>query len=347
MSLRVLHVVESLGGGVLSSVLAMVDSTPDLDHHLAVWPRRSHADTGDRLAAFASTTTLSSSPVLAMRELRDLVRTLRPDQVHAHSSYAGILVRTVDLGVDVVYSPHCFAFERRDLSPTTRTIVRGVERGLVSRTAVLVACSPHEARLAADLGHRNVVTVPNRAGSLPAVRARYSDLFRVVTVGRIAPQKDWRYLLAVKGYLEEVLRRRVAWQWLGGGDDAAERTLREHGVDVAGWLPRGEVVRRLGDAQAYVHTAAWEAAPISLLEASAVGLPIAARSIATLESLDVPGLAVTAADLAARIADLHSPALWAAEQQRSLLFDAAHTAARQREQLHAAYRHAHAELALR
>src|SRR5688500_6545026 len=110
MSSRVLHAVESLGGGVLSSVLAMVDSTPELDHHLAVWPRRSHADTGDGLMPLASTTTLSSSPVQAVRRLRDLVRVLRPDHVHAHSSYAGILARSVDLGVDVAYSPHCFAF---------------------------------------------------------------------------------------------------------------------------------------------------------------------------------------------------------------------------------------------
>ncbi len=330
-----------------SSVLAMVDSTPDLDHHLAVWPRRSHADTGDPLAAFAGTTFLSSSPVSAVRELRDLVRTLRPDRVHAHSSYAGILARTGNLGVDVVYSPHCFAFERRDLAPTVRTVIRRVERALVPRTEVLVACSPQEAVLAADLGHRDVVTVPNRAVSPPAVRAHYSDPFRVVTVGRVAAQKDWRYLLAVKGYLEGVLRRRVVWQWLGGGDHAAERDLRGHGVDVAGWLPRDEVVRRLGDAQAYVHTAAWEGAPISLLEASAAGLPIAARSIPTLESLGVPGLAATAAGLAARIADLHSPDLWAAEQQRSLLFEARHSAAEQRDQLHSAYRRAHAELALR
>ena len=344
---RILHVVESLGGGVLTSVLAMVDATPDLDHHLAIWPQRSHAATGDDLAAFTSVRTLPTRPVRAVRALGDLVRVVRPDQVHAHSSYAGLLTRIVDLGVDVVYSPHCFAFERRDVDSVGHAAVRSVERALVRRTSVLVACSPHEASLARDLGHRHVVVVPNRTLDEPEVRARFSPALRVATVGRIGPQKDWRYLLSVKQYLEGVLGCRVSWEWFGGGDDAAEQTLRDHGVAVAGWRSRLEVMQRLSGAQVYVHTAAWEGAPLSIIEAAALGLPIAARRIDTLASLGVPGLASTAADLAARILDLHDPALWAAEQQRSLRFAAEGSPDLQRERLHSAYRVALSDFALR
>jgi glycosyltransferase involved in cell wall biosynthesis len=345
--MRVLHVVESLGGGVLSSVLAMVDATPDLDHHLAIWPRRVHADTGDQLAAFTSVRTLSSQPVRAVLGLRNLVHVLGPDQVHAHSSYAGLLARVVNLDVDVVYSPHCFAFERGDLGPVSRASVRRIEKALVRRTSVLVACSPREASLAGGLGHGQVVTVPNRALDPPDVRAHFSNRLRVVAVGRIGLQKDWRYLLAVKGHVETMLGTRVNWEWLGGGDVDAEHSLRRNGVAVAGWLPRREVVRRLGEAQVYVHTAAWEAAPISILEASAVGLPIAARGIDTLASLGVPGMAATVSDVATRIVDLHDATLWASEQQRSLAFAAGHSADLQRERLHAAYRHAPADFVLR
>ncbi|WP_183093762.1 glycosyltransferase family 4 protein [Nocardioides stalactiti] len=344
MPTRILHVVESLGGGVLSSVLSMVEATPDFEHHLAVWPRRQHADTGDERHAFAAVATLPSNPVRAVRALRRLVATLEPDHVHAHSSYAGLLVRVVDLGADVVYSPHCFAFERRDIGPLTQAGVRRVEQALVGSTSMLVACSPREALLAERLGHRDVVTVPNRSLEPPELVARFQTPLRVVTVGRIGPQKDWRFLIAVKGYLDEVLGRRLEWEWLGGGDPDAEAALREHGVSVAGWLPRGEVVRRLGTAQVYLHTAAWEAAPVSILESAAAGLPMAVRGIDTLVSLGVPGTESTAADLAARIVDLHDSARWAEAQQQSLRFAAAHSAARQRERLHAAYRLVPAEL---
>lgn len=344
---RILHVVESLGGGVVSSVLAMVDATPDLDHHLAFWPWRDHADTGDELAVFRSVHTLSTKPVRAVLDLRDLVHGLRPGRVHAHSSYAGLLARAVDLDVDVVYSPHCFAYERRDLGPAGRLALRQVERALVRRTAVLVACSPREAMLAEALGHREVVLVPNRALDPPAVRARHAEELRVVAVGRVSAQKDWRHLLAVKDRVEREHGRPITWEWLGGGDPDGEHALRDHGVAVAGWLPRGEVLRRLGDAQAYLHTAAWEAAPISIIEAASVGLPIAARGIGTLVSLGVPGVAATVGDLADRLVALHDPAVWVTEQQRSLTFAARHSADVQRERLNAAYRHAPARLALR
>lgn len=345
MAHRVLHVVESLTG-VLSSVLAMVEVTPDLDHHLAVWPLRSHADTGDDLARFATVTTLAREPIRARGDLRQLLRRLRPHRLHAHSSYAGVLSRVVDPGVDVVYSPHCFAFERRDAGRVANDVARRVERALVRRTSVLVACSPHEAVLARELGHREVVTVPNRPLDIPEVRARFAGPLRVVAAGRLCPQKDWRYLLTVKGYLEDVLGGRVEWEWLGGGDPVAEDALRARDVHVTGWLPRTDVVKRLAAAQVFVHTAAWEGAPISILEATSVGLPVAARGIPTLVSLGVPGTTRTAADLAGRVLALADPDLWAAEQRRSLHFAATHSPELQEEQLRTAYRLARAELVL-
>lgn len=337
--MRVVHLVESLGGGVLSSVLTMVDATPDIEHHLLTWPRRDHADTGDERGSFDSTGTLPRRPLAAARALRSEVDGLAPDVLHAHSSYAGMLARGIELDVDVLYSPHCFAFERRDIGAVPRAGIRRVERALVGRTAVLVACSPHEAVLARDLGHRRVVTVPNRALHVPDERARFAAPLRVVTVGRISAQKDWRHLLDAKRSFDDAGTWPAQWEWLGGGDPGAEAALREGGIAVSGWLPREEVVRRLAAAQVYVHTAAWEGAPVSVIEAAAVGLPIVARRIPTLESLSVPGLASSPEDIALRVAGLHDPSQWSAEQQSSLAFAADHSVAAQRRRLGTAYQH--------
>ncbi|WP_436699569.1 glycosyltransferase family 4 protein [Nocardioides sp. BYT-33-1] len=340
--MRVLHVVESLGGGVLTSVLSMVDATSDLEHHLAIWHRREHADTGDQRRAFTTVHDLPGQPHRAARQLRDLVATLAPDLVHAHSSYAGVLARSSDLGTSVAYSPHCFAFERTDLGAVARAALREVERSLVRRTDVLVACSPHEGGLAAELGFRRVVTVPNRALHPPKGRARRSEPFRVVAVGRVAEQKDWRHLIEVK---READRRAAAdltplrWEWLGSGDAEGEQALRAAGVEVSGWLPRAEVMARLGSAQAYVHTAAWEGAPVSILEAAAVGLPIVARVLPTLASDDVPGLETTVEGLAERLHDLREPLAWTRAHRRSLSFSAEHSASLQRYRLTTAYRY--------
>ncbi|MBU2696848.1 glycosyltransferase family 4 protein [Pimelobacter sp. 30-1] len=337
--MRVVHLVESLGGGVLSSVLTMVDATPDIEHHLVTWPRRDHADTGDERRPFHTTGALPRGPLAAARALRAEVGELAPDVLHAHSSYAGMLARGGELDVDVIYSPHCFAFERRDIGAVHRAGIRHIERALVRRTAVLVACSPHEAVLARNLGHRRVVTVPNRALNPPDVRARFATPLRVVTAGRISSQKDWRHLLAAKRSFDDAGVRPAQWEWLGGGEPGAEAALREGGIAVSGWLSRDEVVRRLAAAQVYVHTAAWEGAPVSIIEAATVGLPIVARRIPTLESLGVPGLAASPEDLALRVAGLLDPGQWSAEQVSSLAFAADHSASAQRRRLGTAYQH--------
>lgn len=335
--MRVLHVVEAVGGGTLSAVLSMVDATPGLEHHLVVWPRREHAATDLERAGFSGVHVLPSSLPRAVRALRSTVEDRAADVVHAHSSYAGMLVRSAGLDTRVAYSPHCFGFERLDLSATGRAGVRRIERALVRRTDVLVACSPHEARLAEDLGHRSVVLVPNRALHPPAATAQAGEPLRAVAVGRIGAQKDWRFLLEVKTSYERRYDAPVTWHWLGNGDAEGRTALRAAGVEVSGWLPRPQVLDQLATAQAYLHTAAWEAAPVSILEAAAVGLPVLARGIATLESLAVPGLGATPADLADGLAALHDPAAWATARAASQQFSAASTAADQRAALEAAY----------
>jgi glycosyltransferase involved in cell wall biosynthesis len=82
---------------------------------------------------------------------------------------------------------------------------------------------------------------------------------------------------------------------------------------VSGWLLREEVVHRLRGADAYLHTAEWEAGyPLSLLEAGALDLPLVVRAIPSLVDLPLP--------LA------HSPEQ-AAAQLRSLLNEPTRTSA--------------------
>ena len=66
---------------------------------------------------------------------------------------------------------------------------------------------------------------------------------------------------------------------MGGGAPGEEAALREAGALVTGWLPRQAALERLAAADVYVHTAAWEGFPVSVLEAAALDLPILARRI--------------------------------------------------------------------
>lgn len=340
--MRVLHVVESMGAGVMTSLLAMVDATPELEHHLAVWPRRSHDDTGAGRAAFTDVHALPTGLPAGVGALRAVAEGLTPHVLHAHSSYAGTLARVArPRCAPIAYSPHCFGFERSDLARGPRGLVRSVERVLARRTDLLVAVSPHEAALARELGHPRVTFVPNRALPLDATATLASppgpgEPLHVVALGRVSPQKDWAHFLAVRDHAVE-MGVEARWTWLGGGDETGARALRDAGVEVTGWLSHREVVDRLSDAHAYLHTAAWESAPLSVLEAAGAGLPLVVRDIASLASLGTPGVAPGPVGLATRLGLLRDDAHWYDAQSASLRFAQAHSRDAQRTALLDAY----------
>ncbi len=322
---RILHVCEALGGGVTTALIEFVNSSPGYEHHL-IARLRSSDHTGAQIEGhFASVTWLPGSFRGWRRTIRGRVRALIPDVVHAHSSKSGALVR-VTAGVraeQIVYSPHCYAFERRDVSRLVRAAYGLVEWLLAHRHHWVAAVSPREAAIASRLnGSSRVTYVPNVVRLAPRSVA-LREPFTVVAAGRVTSQKDPDWF-ATAAAASRRAGSRVRWVWLGGGDAAATRRLEEAGVMVSGWLSRERLLAEMTNASAYVHTAAWEGAPVSVLEAAALGLPIVGRRIPALESLAVPGLCDTPAALAEAVEALRAPEQWCLSQRASRLLRERH-----------------------
>ena len=346
----VLHVVESWGAGVRAAVLQFVSATPELEHHLLRGIRRSEFTAEDE-AGFASVGVLPSGSGAARSAIRRGVAAVEPDVVHAHSSYAGFFVRTAlrtRPGRRLVYSPHCFAFERRDLSPVRRLLVRIAERVLARNTDTFAACSPGEALAAGRLlsprlsprRAARVIHVPNVARIPALAMLEHRDANRVVTVGRIGAQKDPEFFRAAVLHLRRNGRPGVDARWIGDGDDATARLrLERDGIPVSGWLSSFDALCALGGAGVYLHTARWEGFPIAILEALELGVPVIARDVPTFAGATAtPGL-TTPEDMAVAAEELMRGG--EAARQRNLAawqkILGGNTAARQSATLSAAY----------
>jgi glycosyltransferase involved in cell wall biosynthesis len=291
-------VVESLGSGVATALEDYLRSTPEHVHTVLAW-RRHEAQTGDQLARLAAEVLpLPSGRLAQLRAVRRWVDALRPDIVHAHSSYAGLYVRLLPrtLAGAIVYTPHGFSFERRDVPAPARGVFWLAEAALSLRGACVAAVGPREAELARRLlGRQPVLYVPNVIRLVEPLRpptvpeADVPPGLRLATLGRITPAKDPGFFrrLVLLGHERDLP---LAWMWVGGGEPAAEQALRDVGVLVTGWTPRSAALGWLATADVYVHTAAWEGAPISILEAGALGLPIVARRNPSLAALGMPSL---------------------------------------------------------
>lgn len=286
--IRVLHVAQPAGGGVPHAIARYAATTGrDVEHHLLAVPE---VDVDPDL--FASVRALPDGTAGRIRSVAATVREVGSDLVHAHSSFAGGYARLADPGVPVVYQPHCFVFDDPGRAPWKRTAFRRAEALMARRTAVMVALTPHEASLARRLGSAaTVMQVPNVADA-PEVERREplvhgAGTHRVVMTGRISPQKDPGWFAAAARSIREGSLTDVEILWLGDGDPVARAELTAAGVMVTGWLDPQAVTSALDEADVYLHSAAYEGFPLSLLEAWARDVPAVIRRAAWTRGLSL------------------------------------------------------------
>ena|ERR1700722_3280182 len=287
---RIVHVTESLATGVLSVLSSLMHGQSRDGHDVTLVGSQLKSDTPptwrDMLPASARFVDVPMyreiSPrkdLVSLRSLWREIRALDPDVVHLHSSKAGALGRVacLPLRAVVVYQPHGLAYLRRDISGTSRTAYRSIERLLALLGSTVVACSEGEraaldgvvprSRSAVVANGVDLSTVPQ--ASLSATR------LRIGTCGRISPQKRPAFFAEVA----RTLRDEADFVWIGDGDADGKERLLGAGVRVTGWRTRAEALRDVGRLQVYIQTSAWEGMPVSVIEAMAAGLPIVATDI--------------------------------------------------------------------
>jgi len=321
--LRIVHVAESFASGTASAIRDYVRNYPAAEHHLLYAQRSEAVVSAAEFAGFTTVAELPDGHAARLRYLRAYALELTaPALIHAHSSKAGVYVRLAirnSAKVPIIYTPHCYSFERRDVGWPARLVFRAAEWALSFNTGSFSACSAREATLSRwPLSRPRVVTVPNVA---PAASAEATDTtddgsLCLVGNGRIGPQKDPEFFAtAVRAARDSVGDVRAVW--IGGGESRYVGLLQDCGVEVTGWLPRADALAVLARADVYLHTAAWEGFPISIMEASAAGLPVVARNRPYLLGVDLPIVIDRPEQIADALGELRSPAARAAVNRRT------------------------------
>ena len=312
-SRTVLHVSEAFGGGIVAAVRAHVAATPEFRHLLAFSDRLEAPLTGHDLDPFDALVTLPHEPLAAIRTIRRAVRKQRVDIVHAHSAIGGALARLAvrSSEIPIVYTPHCFAHLRLDRSGVSRAAYRTVEKRMAANTTVYAACAPYEfeqcERLGADVPR---VYVPNALTDLdrpPVAATEPHSRPHLLGVGRLFPQKDPEFFAAA---VESVRAAGIDLDatWIGDGESHLRRRLLGADIDVTGWLPREESLRRLAQPGGiYLHSARWEGFPFAILEAHAAGLPLVIRHIPSLSTFAFPHEVHDPSDVALAVKELADP----------------------------------------
>jgi glycosyltransferase involved in cell wall biosynthesis len=230
-----------------------------------------------------------AADLAAARALRRLDARRRYALVHAHSAKAGALTRAVlPRRRRLIYTPHCFAFAAAGFGAAQRLLYNAAEQALVPRSGSIVAVCEWERAL----GRRRLAGVAGllrtiENGVPPCGRTRpdrellefkgSQPLAGCISVLR--PQKD--PLLAVRA--AALLRHEGKLAIVGEGElrDDVVAEIRRLGLgERVRWFPfRGAMGPYLAALDVFLLSSAWEALPLSVLEAMSCGLPVVSTRV--------------------------------------------------------------------
>lgn len=278
---KILHIVEAFGGGVFTVLCDLLNGLTDEYEVVVAYSLR--PQTPDNFKEYFNKNikfievknfTRSINPskdIKALNEIKEIVKKVKPDIVHLHSSKAGILGRIGihDKKVKMFYNPHGFSFLKLDDSKLKRLIYWMIEKGtaLINKKCTIVGCSKGEYEEAKKL-NKNSICI-NNGINIEKLKEETKELkekeidhkhLKVCTVGRIGFQKNPKIFNEIAKSLPE-----LEFTWIGDGELREE--LTSPNIIITGWKERKEVLKILNDNDIFILPSLWEGLPISLLEA--------------------------------------------------------------------------------
>ena len=279
LPLTILHAAETIRGGIatyFNELHPLQRETFKLVHYVVPADHRSElVEIDDRyVSLFGRTGRNFASLFRLARQTVAEVRRLKPDIVHIHSTFAGLVLRPILIFMPsrpkIVYCPHGWAFSRQ--TSRVSTFATGLfERLLALRTDRIICVSNDEYRAAqrAGISDKRLSLVVNglsttRKKATQSKSTWNSDRLKVLFVGRLDRQKGYDLLIEAA----EMLKNLADIRMIGSPVvNSRERIQLPGNVRMLGWLDRKEIEIQLDLADLTVIPSRWEAFGFVALEA--------------------------------------------------------------------------------
>jgi glycosyltransferase involved in cell wall biosynthesis len=286
-SLRVLHVAETIIGGVssyLQEVVAFQSDALGADNiRLLVPGDHAHELVGvdeQMIVGYPRSGRNVRSFLAFSRALHHALDDFDPSIVHLHSSFAGAVGRPIALlrrrRPRVVYCAHGWAF-LMDIPAWKRQAYAVIERALCRYTDVVVNISRYEDQQAKVYGisPEKCVVVRNAISPNPSQECATNpfggDSINLLFVGRLDRQKGLDLLLRVMARVQDLP---IHLYVIGARVRDGSAVAPPPNVTMLGWLPRRELDAYYAAADAVVMPSRWEGFGLVAIEAMRNGTAV-------------------------------------------------------------------------
>src|SRR6266567_3891716 len=303
-SVKVLHIAETIRGGIasyLNELHPQQQASFGAENVHYVIPSDHRRDLvgieNSQITTFARSGRSVSGLFQMLRASMQALDAFKPDVVHLHSSFAGLVLRPAlaarSDGPCVVYCPHGWAFSR-ETGRLSHWMTKAAE-SLLARTSDRIICiSGDEFNEAVRAGiSADRLTLVNNGISknrpLPQTAAANWDSkkVKVLFIGRLDRQKGFDLLIEAARTLEDVLDIRIVGASV---ISKSEGPAVSANVSLLGWLDRRQIETYLEAADLVVIPSRWEAFGLVALEAMRAAKPILAFRSGALPEIVVDGV---------------------------------------------------------
>ncbi|WP_235362747.1 glycosyltransferase family 4 protein [Burkholderia sp. A9] len=224
----------------------------------------------------------SRNPIRIMKiasGIRNVLRTLDADVIHCHSTFPGLYVRLHRYErAKVIYTPHAWAFLKKDVSLVRKFVYGTIERRLANRCTRILCMSFDELRAARRYGlpmskidfiYTGIAAdyqPPVPAGSLPSPS---DSKIRVGYFGRLDYQKGFDIVLDAIPDLKPNLEIHVYGMAVRGG--VAPSGGGESKITYHGWLDPASTKSAMREMDVVIVPSRWEGLALVPIEAMRAG----------------------------------------------------------------------------
>ena len=291
--IKVLHVIEALGGGVYSYFTDLTHSLGNdsrvetvvvyNDKRSEIIPEKIPKDFHKNVKLILADMEESVSPLKDWKSIQILVKIFKeemPDVIHLHSSKAGVLgkiaAKKAATHSSLYYTPHGYSFLRKDISSLKRKFFKTIEKHMASfHNCTTIACGDTELLHAREL-HDRVKLIRN---GIPFDIIKSSQVncqqekLTVGILGRITFARNPALFNDIALKLPE-----IQFKWIGDG--ILRELITAPNIEITGWfMNREEGLKQLNNIDIYMQTSLWEGLPIAVLEAMTLEKPVIATNV--------------------------------------------------------------------